>query len=286
MLFSDFMSLLKPRILVMQFVSFSLGYGMALPFSQLAWGPFLWGLCGVACLSGGSAALNHSLEWPWDAKMVRTHHRPVPTKRVLPIFATFFGFLGVVLGILVLMICVNGLVALLGALTAWLYVAVYTPSKRWHWINTYIGTVPGAMLPLAGWAAAAGHLGAGAFWMALVLLVWQLPHFFAIAWMYKDEYQGAGFKMVSEQDVTGAFTVAHMMYTTYALVVVAMIPYIVGLCGIGFFCASIGLGVWLLRDVYAFAHDRTYIRAKTVLKTSVYYLPIFLLAIVVDRWFG
>ena len=285
-MFSDFISLLKPRILVMQFVSFSLGYGMAMPFSHLLLAPFLWGLAGTALISGGAASLNHSLEWQWDAKMTRTRNRPVPTRRISPLLAAGFGAVLIVAGLAILIVGVNGLTAFLGGLTAFLYVAVYTPSKRWHWINTYIGTLPGAILPLGGWVAATGSLERDAIWMALVLLVWQLPHFFAIAWMYREDYELAGFKMVSAQDPLGDRTVFHMKLSTWLLAVAGVLPYAAGLCGPVFAICSVLLSIWLLRDVRSFSQDRTYMKAKRVLKTSVYYLPLFLLAIGIDRWLG
>ena len=167
----DLISLLKPRILVMQFVSFSLGFVLSSPFEgHLV--VFLYGLLGTGFISGGAASLNHAVEWRWDAQMMRTQNRPVVQKRISPLFASIFGMTLILIGIGILMVAVNALTALLGALTALCYVSLYTPSKRIHWINTYIGTIPGAMLPLGGWAAATGQLQIGAFLLGFVLLVW------------------------------------------------------------------------------------------------------------------
>ncbi len=279
----DWLALLKPRILVMQFVSLGLGYLLARPDISLSGAKFGMAIIGTAFVSGGAAALNHALEVPYDAKMERTKNRPLPMQRITPGAAIALGVILIALGLGILWCSVDGVTTGLAALTAFLYIAVYTPLKRVHWLNTYVGALPGAIPPIAGWVIATGAIQAPAWIVAGILAIWQIPHFFAIAWMYKDDYIRGGFKMLPEIDPSGNKTVAHMCVSTVLLLGVTLSPIQFGLLGPVYTGLALVLGLWFLKSVYLFSKERSVTNARIVLKTSVYYLPLLLLAMGVDR---
>src|SRR5579863_7044958 len=189
-------------VLVTTTLGFLLGSGRHGSFAVL-----LLTLLSVGGATGGAAALNNYLERDFDAKMARTRRRALPAGLIEPSRALSFGVALVLVGVLLLAVAVNLLSGFLVLLAAFLYVLVYTPLKRITWWNTTFGAIPGAIPPMAGWAAATGHIGPGAWVLFAILFAWQHPHFFAIAWMFRDDYRAAGFKMLPAVEPDGQRTV-------------------------------------------------------------------------------
>lgn len=189
---SAYVELTKPRILGLVLITATLGFYLGgdgiSSWERLA---YLWIGCG--CVGAGSSALNHYLEREFDSKMLRTCRRPIPSGKISPAHALNFGIVLTLLGVVILYIKVNILTAFLSLLTAFLYIMVYTPMKRVSWLNTAVGAVPGGIPPLGGWAAATGTLNFDAGMLFLILFLWQQPHFYAIAWMCREDYARAGF---------------------------------------------------------------------------------------------
>ncbi len=279
-----YIELLKPRILTMQFISVSLGYLMA--GGQTFPGFPTWGIAiiGTALVSGGAAAWNHAIEWRQDALMERTHNRPIPSGLISPLAGVIYGTTLCASGIAILALFVNPLCSFLAMLTALLYVVVYTPLKKLTWLNTFVGAIPGAIPPLGGWAAATGNLSIGAWSLFLILFIWQLPHFFAIAWMYKDDYAKAGFKMLSVEDPTGRRTVFQILVFTVILIIVSLWPVSLGLLHRVYALGALIGGLLFLKTGVTFAKTRSRQEARQVLKGSVYYLPALFLLMAIDAF--
>lgn len=277
----DYVALMKLRIVVMQLVTFSLGFFLN-PLGEWTGPVFLMALFGTFLSAAGAAALNHYIERKIDAKMERTCERPLPMGRIPALFAALFGVGLVLSGAWVLWAFVNTVTAFLSFVTAFLYVLVYTPFKRMSWINTFIGAIPGAMPPLAGWVAA-GAFSGDAWVMFWVLYFWQLPHFFAIAWMCREDYSRAGFQMLSTDDPDGRRTFFHMMVYAAMLLVVSVMPVTQGMLGWLYGVVAIGLGIWFLWRCYQFRKDRSIASAKGIMLASILYLPLLLIAILLDK---
>src|SRR4029453_4066681 len=222
-----YLELTKPRILLMVLVTttfgFVLGGGIHASVALL----FLT-LLGVGCATGGAAVLNNYLEGDFDAKMVRTRGGALPAGLTEPFGGLMFGVSLVLLGVLLLVWAVNLLAGFLVLLAAFLYVLVYTPLKRISWWNTTFGAIPGAIPPMAGWAAATGHVGPGAWALFAILFAWQHPHFFAIAWISRDDYRAAGFKMLPAIERSGVRTVRLTIVSSLILLAVSLAPTLIG----------------------------------------------------------
>src|SRR5579859_388514 len=163
-------------------------------------------LLGTGLVASGAAALNQLLEREHDAKMRRTADRPLPSGRMQPTTVMLFGGICSVAGLIYLALLVNPLTALIGAVTLVSYLFIYTPLKRVTWLNTAIGAIPGALPPLMGWTAARNELSGQGWALFAILAFWQLPHFFAIAWIYREQYAKAGFVMLPNVDADGRQT--------------------------------------------------------------------------------
>lgn len=269
----------------MQFVSLALGFFLARPVWHLVSEKFFFAMLGTALISGGAAAYNHFLEWPLDATMDRTKNRPIPTGRIRPTSAFVFATILLLVGVTVLWLHVNLWTAGLGLLTAVLYVLVYTPLKQLTWFNTYVGALPGAIPPLGGWAAATGGLTWEPFLLAAILAIWQIPHFFAIAWMYQEDYAKAGFKMLPKFDPSGTRTVRQMIVSSAILLGASVLPFFAGLLGVTYVVGAVGIGLWFGSLSLKFAKDRSKANAKKVLRGSIIYLPVLLLLMALDLLF-
>jgi protoheme IX farnesyltransferase len=239
-------------------------------------------LLGVGAATGGAAVLNNYLERDFDAKMVRTRRRALPAGLIEPTHALVFGIGLVLMGVLLLATAVNLLAGFLVLLAAFLYVLVYTPLKRITWWNTTLGAIPGAIPPMAGWAAATGHVGPGAWVLFAILFAWQHPHFFAIAWMFQDDYRAAGFRMLPVIEPGGQRTVRLAVGFSLVLVCVSLIPTFIGMAGWFYFSGTLLIGLLMLIVALSFARDRSVGNARRLLKASVFYLPLLLLFIVLD----
>jgi len=279
-----YVELTKPRILGMVLVTTALGFllggGSRGPLAIL----FLT-LLGVGGATGGAAVLNNYLERDFDAKMVRTRSRALPAGLIEPFRALMFGVGLVLTGVLLLVVAVNLLSGFLVLLAAFLYVLVYTPLKRVTWWNTTFGAIPGAIPPMVGWAAATGHVGAGAWALFAILFAWQHPHFFAIAWIFRDDYRAAGFKMLPAIEPSGIRTVRLAVGFSLALLGVSVVPTLIGMAGWPYFLGTLSIGLLMLIAALDFARERSAGNARRLLKASVLYLPLLLGFILLDACF-
>jgi heme o synthase len=273
-----FVELTKPRIVTMVLVTTALGFFLG---GHAAWPVLIATLAGVGLATGGAAALNNYLDRDVDAKMARTRQRALPAGLVVPAHALAFGVILVLVGVLALVWWVNLLTGFLTLLAAFLYVVVYTPMKRVSWFNTTVGAIPGAIPPLCGWAAATGQLAPGAWVLFAILFVWQHPHFFSIAWMFKDDYRNAGLKMLSV--VNPAATFRQTILFSVALIGVAMLPAFVGMAGRTYLVGAIVLSVAMLAVGVWFCRQQSFNDARRLLKASVLYLPLLVALMIFDR---
>lgn len=273
--------LMKPRIVTMVLVTTAIGYYLgAGGFGGLV--KLLLTLVGTGLAAGGSAALNNYLERDIDAHMPRTMNRVLPSGRIDPSVALAFGVGLVLAGVSLLAWLVNLLAAFLVLLTAFLYVLVYTPLKKLTWWNTPIGAIPGALPPMVGWAAAADELSAGAWILFAILFIWQHPHFYAIAWMYRDDYARAGFKMLSVVDPTGNRLFRQAIWFSLALIPVSMLLTGLKVTGDIYLIGAIFAGAAMLASAVVLWNLRTMAAARRVLMASVFYLPALLVLILLD----
>src|SRR6516225_2345817 len=273
-----YLELTKPRILVMVLVTTTLGFllGNGTHGSYVL---LLLTLLGVGSATGGAAVLNNYLDRDFDARMARTRRRALPAGLIEPLRALTFGVGLVLVGVLLLAVTVNLLAGFLVLLAAFLYVLVYTPLKRITWWNTTFGAIPGAIPPMAGWAAATGHVGAGAWALFAILFAWQHPHFFAIAWIFRDDYRAAGFKMLPAIETSGRRTVRLAVGFSLVLIGASLIPTLIGMAGWFYFSGTLLIGFFMLLAALSFAQDRSVGSARRLLKASVLYLPLLLLFI-------
>ena len=237
---------------------------------------------GVGCATGGASILNNYLERNFDARMKRTCNRALPSGLIEPAKALIVGVSLVLFGVLLLVLAANLLTAFLVLLAAFLYVLVYTPLKRVTWLSTTFGAIPGAIPPIAGWAAATGRLDAGAWALFAILFAWQHPHFFAIAWMFRDDYRAAGFKMLPVIEPDGLLTVRLTLGFSLLLLIVSLVPTLIGLAGRLYFAGALLIGFMILSVAFSFARDRSSDNARRLLKSSILYLPLLLLFIILD----
>ncbi|MGC9943380.1 MAG: heme o synthase, partial [Verrucomicrobiota bacterium] len=223
------------------------------------------------------------LEREYDAKMRRTQNRPLPSGRLQPTTVMLFGGITSVAGLVYLALAVNLLTSVLGAVTLVSYIFIYTPLKRVTWINTLVGAVPGALPPLMGWTAARNELSGEGWALFAILAFWQLPHFFAIAWMYRDEYAKAGFVMLPNVDADGSRTAHQSVGNTLALLLASLFPFAWHISGKFYLGTALVLGAGFLYYAIQFSRQLTHARARQLFLASIIYLPLLLAALVLDK---
>jgi protoheme IX farnesyltransferase len=241
---------------------------------------------GTGLVAAGAAALNQLLERESDALMERTRSRPLPAGRLQPETALLFGASSSGLGLLYLALLVNPLAGLLAAATLISYVFIYTPLKRITWLNTLVGAVPGALPPLIGWTAGHGAVSVEGWSLFGILFFWQLPHFMAIAWIYRAEYQKAGFAMLSGLDPDGKRTSRQAIVYTLGLLPISLCrlcPVLLGLAGGIYFVGALGLSVTFLWFAIRFSRRLTREQARKLFYVSIIYLPVLLSLMVFDK---
>ena len=240
-------------------------------------------LAATALVASGASALNQLLEREYDAKMPRTQNRPLPSGRLQPGTVMLFGGITSVAGLVYLATAVNLLTAVLGAVTLVSYLFIYTPLKRVTWANTLVGAIPGALPPLMGWAAARNQLSGEGWALFAILAFWQLPHFFAIAWMYRDEYAKAGFVMLPHFDPDGSRTAQQSISNTLALMLASLFPFVWQISGKFYLASALVLGAGFLFYAVRFSRQMTRARARHFFLASIVYLPLLLTALVLDK---
>ncbi len=240
-------------------------------------------LLGTALVAGGASALNQLLEREYDAKMRRTQTRPLPSGRLQPQTVLWIGCLSAAAGLVYLAGAVNLTTSLLGACSLLSYLFVYTPLKRVTWLNTAVGAVPGALPPLMGWTAARGELSIEGWALFAILAFWQLPHFLAIAWIYREEYARAGFRMLPAIDPTGHRTGRQAVSHTLGLLPVSLCPFVFRLAGPVYLAGALVLGLAFLWFAMQFSRYLTVPRARQLFFASILYLPLLLGLLVLDK---
>lgn len=282
-----FVELTKPGIVRMVLVTAGAGFVMASALGHpLDFVLLLQSLLGIGLAAAGACGLNEYAEWERDGRMRRTADRPVPSGRMTPRTALWFSMALVVAGLAQLQLFVGSLTAALVALTVVSYVLVYTPLKRHTWLNTLVGAVPGALPILAGWTAGGGGISAPGLALFAILFVWQMPHFYALAWIYREDYARGGFRMLTTLDPDGRRTGRQVVLFGALLLPVSVLPTTLGLTGTLYAVTAVVLGAAFLGLGIAMAARRTDRRAMRLFLGSVTYLPLLLLVMVMERFIG
>lgn len=276
-----YVSLTKPRIVVMVLVTVGVGFllgarGSAHPATLSLT------LLGTALVAGGASTLNQWMERARDARMRRTANRALPRGRLGAVEAASFGVGLGLAGTAVLLWGANWLAAAVAVSTLLLYVFVYTPLKPWTTLNTAIGAIPGALPPVIGWAAATETLGIEAFSLFLIVFLWQFPHFLAIAWIYREDYARGGLKMLPGADPQGALTGRQATIYALALIPAGLLPATIGLAGPVYFVGALVLGLLYLVVAIQFWTGVSESTARRLLRMSFFYLPLVLLLLVLN----
>jgi heme o synthase len=280
--FSVMADLTKARltslVLLTTLVGFYLGTRGAVDY-----GLMMYALLGTALLASGASALNQLLERQFDARMKRTENRPLPSGRLQPDAVLIFGAMTSIAGLLLLAWKVNPLTSMLGAATLISYVFIYTPLKRVTTLNTVVGAIPGALPPLMGWTAARGEITAEGWALFAILFFWQLPHFMAIAWIYREDYARGGFVMLPVVDPAGERTGRSAISHTLGLLPVSLFPVILGMAGWFYFGSAILLGGMFLIAAVRFSRHLSLVEARRLFYASILYLPLLFGAMVLDK---
>lgn len=281
--FQSYLNLCKPGIVRMVGVTAAFSFLLARPEVEgHGWLRLTAALIGIMAAAAGSAVLNNVLEKDLDALMERTRNRELPRGRILPEHALGFGLVLTLGGVGWLVLTVNLLTAFLVLATAFLYVVVYTPLKTRTWLNTTIGAIPGAMPTLCGWSAAMNSLEFGGWVMFAILFAWQHPHFYAIAWMYRDDYEKAGYKMLSVVDRHGARLFIQVLLFSLLLLAVSVVPALTDMAGGVYLAGAVALGLYVLAASFRFVAIHNRKEARRLLFSTIVYLPALLLVILAD----
>jgi len=278
----DLVELVKARLTLLVLLTTAVGFYLGAD-SPINFAALLHTVFGTAAAAAGAAALNQWWEYKLDALMHRTRSRPVPAGRMRPRDAVILGAALSIFGVVYLAFVCNALSAALAAITIIIYIFAYTPLKRVSTFNTALGAVPGALPPMIGWAAARGTLNAGAWMLFAILFFWQLPHFFAIAWMYRDDYARAGFQMISSDDRTGERSASQSVFFCMLLFIVAGLPAFLGIATVFYLLAELVLGGVFIAVAMRFLKTRATSDARRLFITSIIYLPLLLGALVLSK---
>ncbi len=277
-----FADLVKARltllVLLTAFVGFYLGESGGVNYLLM-----FHALFGTALVASGAAALNQLLERDYDAKMRRTASRPLPSGRMQPTTVAIFGGVCSVAGLIYLATLVNLLTSVVGAVTTISYLFIYTPLKRVTWVNTLVGAIPGALPPLMGCTAARNELSGEGWTLFAILAFWQIPHFMAIAWLYREEYAKAGFVMLPNVDADGSRTAQYAVANALTLFIVSLCPFLLKMNGPVYLATATILSAGYFVCAVRFARQLTARRARQLFLASIIYLPLLLAAMVCDK---
>ncbi len=279
---SDFVSLAKPRLNLLVVASSLVGYVMA-GGDMLNAARVVLTVVGTALVAGGASAFNQVIERKTDALMRRTRLRPVPDGRLQPQEALVFAAVLSIAGVAILAAGVNLLSAGVALTTLLTYVVVYTPLKRRSSFSTVVGAIPGALPPVIGWAAAKATLAPGAWVLFGIVFLWQLPHFLAIAWMYREDYARAEFPMLPVLDPDGRSTGHQATIYCAALLPVSLAPSLIGMAGAFYFVSALVLSILFLILTIRFARTRTAGDARRLFFGSILYLPLLWILMIAGR---
>jgi heme o synthase len=278
----DYVALAKPRLNVLVVASSAAGYYLGSPGTP-ALTPMLLAVCGTALVAGGAAVLNQVYERDTDALMRRTRLRPLPDQRVGAGEARVFGVALSAAGIALLAVAANLAAAVIAAATLLVYVVFYTPLKRRSPAATLVGAVPGALPVLIGWTAARGVPTLGGWTLFAIVFLWQIPHFMAIAWMYRDDYAKAGFPMLPVIEPDGRRTGRQALAYALVLLPASLAPRFAGVTGPAYFWVALLLGAAMVWLSARFAASRTEPAARALFFGSITYLPLLWAAMILDH---
>jgi protoheme IX farnesyltransferase len=279
---ADYLALTKPRVVAMVLVTTLVGFYLgAAGLTPLP--PLLHMLLGTALAAGGTLALNQYMELDLDARMERTRHRPLPEGRLAPGAALLFGLGLLVVGLAWIALAVGLLAAAVTAGIAVAYLLVYTPLKPITPLCSLIGAVPGALPPVAGWAAARGTLGSEPWVLFAIIFLWQIPHSLAIARVYREDYARAGIRVLPVVDLDGPSTGTHVVSNCLALLPVALLPTLIGIAGPVYFLVALVLGLLFLWSAIGLARTGSTAGARRLLFASLVYLPVLLAVMALDK---
>ena len=280
--FRDYITLTKPRLnslaLLTTLAGFYMGSGAA-----LNWGLMALSLAGTTAIAAGCATLNQWFEVEEDKKMTRTRKRPLAAGRLKSADAFWFGLFLSAAGILALFFFVNDLTAFLGVSALVSYVVLYTPLKKITSLCTVVGAIPGALPPMMGWAAAQNQIGQGGWALFLILFFWQMPHFLAIGWIYREDYARAGFPMLTVLDRKGEWTSLMALLYAAALLPASLMPAYLHMTGPAYFWVALALGLAFIFCCALLAWHKTTLYARGLFWCSITYLPLLFGAIVLDK---
>jgi heme o synthase len=280
--FADYIALAKPRLNFLVVASSAAGYylgasGAVVPSNMAE------SVLGTALVAGGAAALNQVFERDTDGLMRRTRSRPLPDGRVTSADASIFGAVLSAAGLALLSARANLTAAALALATIVVYLAIYTPMKRRTPLSTLVGAVPGALPPLIGWTAARGTIDAGGAALFAIVFLWQIPHFMAISWLYRDDYATARFPMLSVVDAQGHRASRQALWYAVALVPASLAPALLGISGAIYVAAASALGIALLILAVRFAARRDDASARLLFFGSITYLPLLWIVMIADK---
>jgi len=277
---TDFYELTKPRMNFLVVITTMVGFCLA-SRDGIQWLRLLNTIIGTFLTASSASVLNQLIERRFDALMPRTRNRPLPCNRIAPTEALIFGIASGIIGVTYLAIFVNPLTAILGAFTLLSYIGIYTPMKRHSTLNTVVGAVPGAIPPVMGFTAATGALSPAALALFGILFFWQMPHFLAIAVLYKRDYAMGGFKMLPCVDE--ALTARQMVVYSLGLLPVSLMPVPLHIAGTMYFGSAVLLGLAFLSFAVSCAATRTHRDARKLFFASIIYLPVLLAIMMIDK---
>lgn len=279
---ADLFELVKARLTSLVLLTTAVGFYLGSQ-SSVDYAALFRVVLGAAAAAAGAAALNQWWERKADALMHRTRMRPLPAGRMRPADALALGLVFSAFGVGYLALVCNALSAILAVITITIYIFGYTPLKRTSTGNTVVGAIPGAIPPVIGWAAARGAIDPGALSLFVILLLWQLPHFFAIAWMYREDYSRAGFRMISSDDLSGERSASQSVFFCILLLILGGLPAFVGIVTFAYLAIELVLGGLFIAVAMRFLRVRTRETARLLFITSIVYLPLLLAALVLTK---
>jgi len=279
---SIYAELSKLNILSLVLIATILGYYLGTS-GLISWKRLFITLLGTALTASGSGALNHYLERETDKFMVRTKNRPLPAGLIKPAEVMNYGVLMVLAGIMILVIQINMLTGFIALLTAFLYIVVYTPLKKITWLNTSIGSIPGALPILGGWTASSGSIDAMAWVLFAIMYLWQHPHFYSIAWICRSDYAEAKLKMLPVVEPDGNSTIRQIFWHLLLMIPITFLPFIQGALGLFYLIGAFMITSAFFVSALPLARNRSDKSALLLLKASVFYLPSLLLIIIIDK---
>lgn len=279
---ADYYKLTKPGIAMSVLISMLIGFVLG-SHGSIDFFLMINAIIGTFLIASGTSAHNQFIERDYDAMMKRTQKRPLPTQRISPRNGFIFSMTLIFTGLLYLVLVVNPVAGLVSFSTTFLYLAVYTPLKRVNAINILVGAVPGALPPVGGWAAASGTIAEPGMWALFgIVLLWQIPHVMSIAWMYNEDYSGAGFKMLPKNDSAGYKTATYALLCTVLLFPVSFAIFQLQLAGLFFLVSSFLLAGFFLYKGIIFARERSRQNARKLMFASIAYLPLVWVMLFID----